>query len=443
MKMNTKQNLFLLGVSIALLTANAPAQKSVSSKAPVASERKLVAVKVTGTDRYTDKEIVPAAGLQLGDNVDVADFKEAARRLGDTGMFIEVSYSFSYSAAGTKLELQLKDADDKKLVPAHFENFVWFKDTELISELQRRVSLFKQKMPVDGTLLDRTVEALQAMVDERKIPGRVSYLRESQQEGGALTGIAFQVDDVDIRIRDVEFPGAAPDHVPLLRQASRKLLGAQYTRSPLAIVARVDYLPVYLQRGYLEASFAPSEAKVSPQPPTESQIDVEAIFAVTPGKVYSTSEVAWKGNAALSTDQLQALIHLPAGQPANAVRLTEDLEKVAKLYRTRGYMNVQIRPAALMDEEKSTVHYDLNVVEGDQYKMGELELQGLDSQSTARLREAWTLREGEPYNADYPNTFVDGCTKLLPAGVHWGISVHESVNASDKSVDVTIHFTPR
>ena len=75
--------------------------------------------------------------------------------------------------------------------------------------------------------------------------------------------------------------------------------------------------------------------------------------------------------------------------------------------------------------------------------MGELELQGMDSQSSARLRESWTLREGEPYNADYPNTFVDGCTKLLPAGVHWGISVHESVNVSDKTVDVTIHFTPR
>jgi outer membrane protein assembly factor BamA len=439
--MKMKQNLLSLFLSLLLLIASAPAQKSASNKGGVASERKLVAVKVTGTERYNDKEIVPASGLQLGENVGDADFKEAARRLGDTGMFTEVSYSFSYSAAGTKLELQLKDADEKKLVPAHFENFVWFKDADLISELQRRVSLFKLALPVGGTLLDRTVEALQVMLDEKQVPGRVSYLRESPQEGGALTGIAFQVDDIDIRIRDVEFPGAAPDHLPLLRQASRKLLGAQYTRSPLAIVARVDYLPIYLQRGYLEASFAPSEARVATQ--SQSQVEVDAIFPVTPGKVYSTSEVAWKGNAALPTSQLQPLIHLPAGQPANAVRLAEDLEKVARLYRTRGYMNVHIRSAPLMNEEKNTVHYDLNVVEGDQYKMGELELQGLDSQSTARLREAWTLREGEPYNADYPNKFVDGSTKLLPGGVHWGISVHESVNSADKTVDVTIHFTPR
>jgi hypothetical protein len=75
--------------------------------------------------------------------------------------------------------------------------------------------------------------------------------------------------------------------------------------------------------------------------------------------------------------------------------------------------------------------------------MGELELQGLDSQSTARVQEAWTLREGEPYNADYPNKFVEDNTKLLPPGVHWGVSIHESVNAADKTVDITIHFTPR
>lgn len=439
--MKMKRTLVFLLVGPLLLLASAAAQKPAGNKVASANERKLISVKVTGTERYTDKEIVPAAGLQLGENVGDADFKEAARRLGDTGMFTDVAYSFSYSPAGTKLELQLKDAGENKLVPAHFENFVWFKDADLISELRRRVPLFQLALPVDGTLLDHVVDALQAMLDEKQVLGRVSYLRESPPEGGALTGIAFRIDYMEIRIREVEFPGAAPELLPLLRAAARKLSGAEYTRSPLAIVARVDFLPVYLQRGYLEASFAPSDARVATQ--SSSQVEVDAIFAVTPGKVYATSEVSWKGNAALPTEQLQPLLRMPAGQPANAVRLADDLEQVTRLYHARGYMNAHIRPAPLMDEAKNTVHYDLNVVEGDLFKMGELELRGLDSQSTARLRGAWTLREGEPYNADYPNKFVEDSTRLLPGGVHWGISIHESVNAADKSVDVAIHFTPR
>ena len=439
--MTMKKTLGFFLLSLLLPAAGASAQKPAGNKAAIASERKLISVKVTGTERYTDKEIIPAAGLQLGENVGDADFKEAARRLGDTGMFTEVAYSFSYSPAGTKLELQLRDVDEKKLVPVHFENFVWFNDADLITALQRRVPLFKPLLPMAGGLPDQVSEALQAILDEKQVPGHVNYLRESPPEGGDLIAIAYRVEDMAILIRDVEFPGAAPDHVPLLKAAARKLARAEYFRSPLVTVAKVDFLPVYLQRGYLEASFASPEARVVAQ--TAAEVQVDAIFPVTPGRVFSVTDVAWTGNSAVPRNQLQPLIHLFPGQPADAVRLGRDLESIAKLYRSRGYMTVRIKPEPLLDEEKNTVHYNLHVLEGDQYKMGDLELQGLDSQSTARLQEAWTLREGEPYNADYPNKFVEDSTRLLPAGVHWGISIHESVNAKDKSVDITIHFTPR
>jgi len=436
-----KQTLFFPLAPLLLLIATASAQKPAGNKAATASERRLISVKVTGTVRYTDREIVPAAGLQLGENVGDADFREAARRLGGTGLFTDVAYSFSYSAAGTKLELQLKDADQAKLLPVHFENFVWFTDAQLTSELQRRVPLFKTLLPEGGSLPDQVSEALQAILDERQVPGRVNYLRESPQEGGALTRIAYRVEGMAFLIRDVEFPGAAPDQVPLLKAAARKLTGAEYFRSPLAQVAGVDFLPVYLQRGYLKASFASPEARVVAQ--TAGEVQVDALFPVTPGKVFSVTDAVWSGDSAVPANQLQPLIHLFPGQPADAVRLERDLESIARLYRSRGYMAVRLKPEPALDEEKSTVHYDLKVAEGDQYKMGELELQGLDSQSTARVQEAWTLREGEPYNADYPNKFVEDNTKLLPPGVHWGVSIHESVNAADKTVDITIHFTPR
>ena len=68
-------------------------------------------------------------------------------------------------------------------------------------------------------------------------------------------------------------------------------------------------------------------------------------------------------------------------------------------------MTVQIKSDAQFDDEKNTVHYDLNIVEGELYKMGELEIFGLDTQATARMQGAWTLREGQPYNADYPKNF--------------------------------------
>jgi len=419
----------------------AVAQKVAGNGKPTAVSSNLVALKVTGTDRYTEKEILAAGGLELGRSAGEADFKEAVQRLGDTGLFTDVAYSYSYSPAGTKLELQLVDTDKSKLVPAHYENFVWFTDAELTSEIQRRVPLFKLLLPLSGSLPDQVSEALQAILGARHLPGRVDYLRENKQGAEELTGIAYRVEETSFPIHDVEFPGAGPDQVPPLKVAARKLIGAEYVRSSLAIVARVDYLPVYLQRGYLKAAFAPPDARVVTQTSTEVQVD--AIFPVTPGKIYSTFGVVWKGNVALPVEPLQSLLHLPIGQAADAVRLAADLENVQRLYHTKGYMAARIEAEPLLDDAASAVHYDLNVVEGGLFQMGELEIVGLDSQAKARLQNAWTLREGQPYNSDYPKEFLKNAFHLLPHGEQWAADIREAVNAKDKTVDVTLRFTAR
>src|SRR5260370_9921804 len=200
--------------------------------------------------------------------------------------------------------MQLADAEQSKLVPAHFENFIWFTDDELRTALQSRVPLFKQLLPVTGNLPDGVSEALQAMLTEKQFPGRVNYLRESKDEsGGPLSAIAYRVEEVSIRIRSVEFPGASPEQAALLTTAAHRLMGAEYGRATLAAAAKFDLLPVYLQRGYLKAALGPSDARVVPQPspaahahgPAELHADV--ILPVQTGKMYSTSTVDWKGNS--------------------------------------------------------------------------------------------------------------------------------------------------
>jgi outer membrane protein insertion porin family len=434
--------LFLL-----LLSAAAAQKPPARGKVSAVAANRLTALKVTGTARYTDKEILAASGLQIGQNAADGDFREAAQRLGDSGLFSDVVYSYSSSGAGVRLEMQLADAEQSKLVPAHFDNFAGFTDDELRTALGSRVPLFKQLLPIAGSLPDQISEALQAILTEKQFPGRVNYLRESQDEsGGPLSAIAYRVEEVSIRIRSIEFPGASPEQTALLRTAARRLTGAEYGRARLAAVAKFDLLPVYLQRGYLKAAFGPSDARLVPQPspatdahgPAELQVDV--ILPVETGKMYSTSSVDWKGNSAVKIGELAPLLHLSTGQPADAVRLLRDLENLGKLYRSRGYMTVQIKSDTQFDEEKNTVHYDLNIVEGDLYKMGELEILGLDTQATARMQGAWTLREGQPYNADYPEKFRDDTGQLLPRGVRWVISIHETLEAKDKTVDVEVRF---
>jgi len=444
---------FLLALGLVSPSPADPQTRSASGKASAATSYKLVSLKVTGTTRYNDKEILGASGLEIGQNAAESDFKEAARRLGDSGLFSDVVYTYSYSDTGVKVEFKLTDTDQSKLVPARFENFVWFTDAELFTAIQQRVPLFKQLLPVSGKLPDRVTEALQAILMEKHLPGRVDFLPEAKQDGGDLIGYVYRDEEVSIRIRNVEFPGATPEQVAFLSNVTRRLTNAEYLRSSLAAFARLDLLPLYLERGYLKAAFGRSDARVIGPPavaaesPAQTQtegsapteVEVDALLPVTSGKQYLVSGITWKGTSAVSTAEASPLFHLTAGKPADAVQLVRDTESLIKLYHSRGYMTAQVKPDPQMDDDKSAVHYDLNIAEGDLYKMGELEILGLDTQSHDRLREAWKLREGEPYNSDYTRKFLDDARPLLPRGAQYTVKVNEELN-KDKTVDVTIHF---
>ena len=431
---------------LALLLAVAPAQKQSARKTAPVAAAKLISVKVKGSTRYTDKEVAAGGGLQIGQPAADGDFKEAVQRLGDSGMFSAASYSFISSPSGARLELQVADTDPSKLVPVQFENFVGFTDDELLAAIQHRVPLFKQLLPLSGNLPDRVSEALQTIIADKQLPGRVSFLREGDESSGHLTGFAYRVDEVSIRIRNLEFPGASPEQTELLTTAGRRLIGAEYTRSRLAATAKLDLLPVYLQRGYLKAAFGPSEARVVADSQAKAEdanpndVEVDAILPVSPGEVYSVSGAAWKGNSAVTTEEASHVFHLAIGRPADAVRLVRDEEDLTRLYKSRGYMTAGIKTEAQLDEEKAAVHYDINITEGDLYKMGELEIVGVDTPSKDRLHDAWKLREGQPYNAEYTRKFLDDAPSLLPRGLRYSVNLSEELGKKEKVVDVTIHF---
>ena len=445
-----------LALCLALPLYASAQSRSAPGKASGSGSHKLLVVKAAGTKRYTDPEILAASRLEVGQDAAEGNFQEAAQRLVNSGVFTEVAYSFSYTDTGVKLEFQLTDIDKAKLVPAHFENFIWFTESDLRSALAHRVPLFKDALPAGGRLSGEVAQALQAMLAERHLPGRVDFLRQAKRDGGDVTGFVFRVEDLSVRIRNVDFPGASPEQAAFLALAARKLVKAPYSRSAIAAVAQYDFLPLFLQRGYLKAAFGPAEAHVvappsgqpagnmqSPNPPEEAptaEIEVDAIVPATPGKQYLVSEVSWKGNSAVTMLESAPFFHLSTGQPADAVRLEQDIGALLKLYRSRGYMTAQIKPEPQMDDEKNTVRYQINVAEGDLYKMGELDILGADTASKDRLHEAWKLGEGQPYNADYTRQFLDGTHRFLPPGLHYSVKLSEQLNAKDKTVDVTLHF---
>jgi outer membrane protein insertion porin family len=170
---------------------------------------------------------------------------------------------------------------------------------------------------------------------------------------------------------------------------------------------------------------------------------VDVTFQVDPGRPYKLTEIEIGEHKIFSSEALRALIHAQAGQPVNAVQLDGDIEAMKKLYGTRGYMAAIIEADPEMDDANSTVRYVLRIREGEVYSMGDLEIRGLDSHTTARLEEGWTLRGGDPYDSGYSKRFLDREEKEMGLMADWNVSVRESLNREDKTVDVTLRFDPK
>jgi outer membrane protein assembly factor BamA len=431
----------LLGYCLPAATQSS-SQKSLAQMP--ASARQLIAIKVTGSKRFPEDAIAAATGLQMGAAVDDDEFKKAARRLGDTGVFTEVGYTFSYSSAGTKVEFHVSDAG--KFVPAYFEDFVWFTDTELRKRIKEHAPLFDGELPIFGRMADLVSDVLQAMLVENAIPGHVEFVRTGKADG-PIESINYHVTDVLIQIRKIEFTGAGEAEIPLLEAAGQRLPDREYSRVRLAQLVQKQLLPVYYSRGYLKAQFREPQPKVVKQPSAENedgprnQTVVDVTYAVTPGQQYKLKSVDWSGNKEFPTETLQKMVRAEPGQPANTIRIGDNLKDIQKLYGSHGFVTAAIKADAEFDDAASAVVIHLVVTEGFAYHMGELEFRGLDNSLTAKLRNLWKLRLGDVYDSTYLSDFLPAAEKLLPATLDWDVASHVTANVRDKSVDVDIIYS--
>jgi outer membrane protein insertion porin family len=433
----------LLPFLLILLCLSAAAQTT-TPRTP--ANYKLIAVTVTGSKRFTSDEVAIASGLPVGTIAHEEDFKKAARQLGESGAFSSIAFTYNYSAAGTKLEFQVTDAD--KFVPARFADFVWFTDQDLLHKLHERIPLFKGDLPANGRLPDQVSDVLQALLVENAIPGHVEYLRKNDKNE-QLQSIDYNVAGVSIRIHQAEFPGAGPAELPLLQSAAERLSDREYSRDFMTNFIDHAILPTFREHGYLKAQCPLPQLKVVQPAPAEPGDNttkptvVDVTFPVTPGIQYKVTRWYWTGNKTIPTETLEPFLHAKPGQTANTLQLDNDLRAVQELYGSRGYVAATIKANAEFDEAAGTVAYDLAVNEGAVFHMGELEFRGIDNNLTARLRAAWKLRPGDVYDATYLKQFLPQARKLLPPTLDWEVTTHVTALTGSKTVDVDLQYTAK
>jgi outer membrane protein assembly factor BamA len=252
--------------------------------------------------------------------------------------------------------------------------------------------------------------------------------------------MVYRVSGPAIHVQNVSFDGAGSAELPALEAAAAKLKGMDYSLETIQVRSAKDLLPVYQERGYLKAVLGDPIPKIAQDSPQETLVDVT--FPVKPGRQYRLESLELRGCKAVAADDLRGVMKSRPGGVANQVQLSSDVEAIKKMYQTNGYMAAEVQPMPEFKEEESAVKYIVQIKEGDLYKMGELDIFGLDGRTTARLEEQWKIRGGDAFKGDYPALFIQEALKELSLMGSWKAGMHLGVNHKDKTVDVSLRFDP-
>jgi outer membrane protein assembly factor BamA len=96
-----------------------------------------------------------------------------------------------------------------------------------------------------------------------------------------------------------------------------------------------------------------------------------------------------------------------------------------------------------MDDSQAAVNYQLNVTEGDLYRMGELQIDGLEPEAAKRMSAQWQIKKGDPYDNGYLFRFFQVMYRDIGLHRSYNVVPKQSIDPHDKTVTVALHFMPK
>ena len=398
-------------------------------------------VHASGSHRYSDAQIAATAGLKPGDPISNQTLQDISDELAQLGVFSRVSFRFTAKNNRATVNFELEDAP---IVPVMFENFPWFTDQELSDEIRRAVPLFDGGAPRGGSLIDEITAALSAKLASRGIKSNIEHtlLTEPSSDDEIMQ---FRQDDVNFTIASLSFGDSAAQNSEKLRDRISDLVGKKFSRFAIELFEAEQLRPIYLSAGHIRVKLgAPVVHLNGDGQQGQSTVDVQ--IPIEPGQVFRLSSAAWSGNMAIDAATLSRLVSVKPGDLADGMKLASGWQQIELEYGHRGYLDAKIAPVPKFDDASGTVRYDVTIVEGPQYRMGELVITGLSLDAERRLRNAWRLAPGQVFDKTFLDSTLSKLEKPTVAifgdlPVHYGQMGHLlRTDPQNHVIDVLIDF---
>jgi len=408
----------------------APAQVPNNGRWPI--ER----IAIEGLRVYSRDQVLAVLALKPGQTAGKPEFEAARDRLVASGAFETVGYRFEPGSKREGYVLTLQVTEVQQVFPVLFDDLhVSTKDLE--AALRARDPMFSpEKLAATQPVLQRYSHWIEEYLTAKGVPEKIAASVEPADPGDYR--IAFRPARPLPAVAQVIFEGNKVVTQQVLWEAAwGAAIGLPYTEDAFRQVLRASVRPVYEARGRVRVSF--------PKIRTEEDKEVKGVnvfVTVDEGPSYEFGKIALTGETPIAPDTLLKSADVKTGDVANFDKMNEGTEKMRKSLAHAGYLDAKVSFDRKIDDEEKKVAVTVRVEPGSQYTMGTLTLAGLDLDGESEMKRIWILKEGKPYNPDYPDLFL---RRVKEDGMFDNLGptkAETKVNEKAHTVDVTLRFSP-
>ena len=156
---------------------------------------------------------------------------------------------------------------------------------------------------------------------------------------------------------------------------------------------------MYRRKGFWQAAFG------APRTALDVCDGVSVTLAVTEGSAYAWGGAEWSGTQVFDAAALDKLLGMKVGDVSDATRIESGLRAVHGAYGAKGYVEQASSFEPRLDDQSRRATFAMTVVEGPQFHMGTLEVEGIRESDAAALARRWRLKAGDVYDDSYAQTY--------------------------------------
>ncbi len=402
-----------LGCAVLLLTGSLDAQE--------AGERRIVDVQFTGLIRTSASFAQDIVRLRPGDKPDKAALDEAVTRLLRTGRFQTVSYKLDEQADGVRVVFEV-----------HERTIVSAIDFEGNSKFR------------DGQLKDSVTQKTGEVVDWFAVrDGRDSIIAKYHEAGYGDVAVTYDQDRVEhtgelvyaiqegmrVRIRKILFEGNTDIPDSDLKKELETKTAFWFIRTGAFDLDQVEGDAARVQNHYRDQGFLDAKAAYRKELSPNGE-DLTLIFTIEEGARYAIEDLQFRGNAAITTEELTGFLTSHVGDTVKRPKVDGDVKAVQERYGSLGYIDAKVRAVRVFSDKPGLVRITIEITEGEQFRVGRVAVRGNARTKDKVVRRAlnlyppddlFNLTEAKEAEKRLTDTRIFSSARVLPVGDRPGV----------------------